>query len=109
MDEGTRVFQEQLEHLLAEGFILPFSIVMLDTRGHFYGGVFAVNAASEGAFEPKFDTLGDDSFGVPHCYLIVDSVGQAASIQVTYRGETGEVNAEGLPIARLHARLHRIT
>src|SRR5262245_1030175 len=109
MDEGARVLQQQLEYLVAEGFVLPLSIVMIDCRGHVYCGVFSLQATGEGAFITTVDTIGEDLIVLPYYYLVVDHVGQAAAIHVTYRGETSEMDAEGSPMMRLHTQLHILT
>jgi hypothetical protein len=98
-----------LNRLQEDGFVLPLSVVMMDAQGHCYAGVYGPDSTGVSVFRLTVDTLGESEVGLPHYYLIVDGVGQAAVREVFYRGRAEGASIEhGVSIGRLASRLHRI-
>jgi hypothetical protein len=110
MEEAAQALLADLNQLLEDGLVLPLSVVAMDAQGHCYGGVYGLDSQGGRGFRSTVDTLGKSGMGLPHYYLIVDALGQAAVREVTYQGQEDETSrAQGSPIGRLRSRLHRIT
>jgi hypothetical protein len=109
MEEDAQALAADLNSLYQDGFVLPFSVVAMDAQGHLYAGVYAPDPAGGCVFQETIDALGP-GMRLPHYYLIIDAVGQAAVREVVYRGQAGGAMIEqGAMIGRLASRLRRIT
>jgi hypothetical protein len=109
MEEAAQALVADLNQLHQDGFVLPFSVVAMDAPGHLYAGVYTSDPAGGCVFQETIDALGS-GLRLPHYYLIIDAVGQAAVREVVYRGqEEGALIEQGAVIGRLASRLRRIT
>jgi hypothetical protein len=107
-EEATQALTADLNQLLQDGFVLPFSVVAMDAPGHLYAGTYTPDPAGGCVFQETVDALGP-GLRVPHYYLIIDALGQAAVREVVYRGqEGGALIEEGERFARFASRLRRI-